>query len=273
MTKQWRLLPTIFVAICVLAMLMHGVILQYEDYHRFANTRRYFAIPNTMDVLSNMGFGLTGLLGLFATYALFRKSNRPVQHASQNSVSLVMRTHRWQVKDVAYLIFLLSILTTCFGSAYYHWAPDDGRLFWDRLPIALACASLMAAVRIEALQTLETQQIRPPIFAIAHVFFMLLFALFSVLWWQYTGDLRPYLGLQLLAILLIPMWQHLYPTARRTRWVFLCAVCLYVCAKATEILDAEILHLTGFISGHTMKHLLASAAAGLICWNWLRTKS
>ncbi len=273
MNKQWRILPTILVTICVLAMLMHGVILQYEDYHQFADTRRYFAIPNTMDVLSNMAFGLTGLLGLFATYALFRKSNRPVQHANQNSVSSIMHTHRWQVKDFAYLIFLLSILMTCFGSAYYHWAPDDGRLFWDRLPIALACASLMAAVRIEALQTIEAQQIRPPIFAIAHVFFMLLFALFSVLWWQYTGDLRPYLGLQLLAILLVPMWQHLYPTARRTRWVFLCAVSLYVCAKATEILDAEILHLTGFISGHTLKHLLASAAAGLICWNWLRTKS
>ncbi|MDM5181921.1 hypothetical protein PO883_32625 [Massilia sp. DJPM01] len=37
--------------------------------------------------------------------------------------------------------FLL-IGLTAFGSSWYHLAPDDTRLVWDRLPIALACVSL-----------------------------------------------------------------------------------------------------------------------------------
>ena len=50
-----------------------------------------------------------------------------------------------------YRLFLVGLLLTAFGSGLYHLAPDNARLVWDRLPIALACAGLLAAVRAECL--------------------------------------------------------------------------------------------------------------------------
>jgi hypothetical protein len=38
------------------------------------------------------------------------------------------------------------------------------------------------------------------------------------------------------------------------------AFTLYLAAKACELLDAEVFALGGLVSGHTLKHLLASAA-------------
>jgi hypothetical protein len=35
-------------------------------------------------------------------------------------------------------------------------------------------------------------------------------------------------------------------------------------AKAFELSDQKILRTTGFVSGHTLKHLAAGAAAGLV---------
>jgi hypothetical protein len=251
-------------------MLMYGAIPQYDGYHAFADTRMVFSVPNAMDVLSNMAFGLTGLIGLGLALVSFGRRSRQVallELSKLSEVSGVETTNRWQAKDIAYLVFTLSIFVTSFGSAFYHWAPDDGRLFWDRLPIAFACASLLAAVHIEA------KNIRQISLAIVYVFTMLLLALISVLWWRHNGDLRLYLALQLLAILLIPLWQTIYPTASQTRIIFAIAVGLYVVAKIAESLDAVILTYTGFISGHTIKHLLASAAAALIIWNWLSATS
>ncbi|MBC3832192.1 hypothetical protein H8K33_11770 [Undibacterium amnicola] len=257
MESKWRLLPAVVVLVCAISMLMYGVIPQYDAYHVFADSKTYLGIPNAMDVLSNIAFGLTGLMGLIGLSLAWILGRRWGAQVTAD---------RWQPRDIAYLVFVVSIFATSFGSGFYHWAPDDARLFWDRLPIACACASLLAAVRIEAMN------VRRFSVAAANVLVLLLFALISVLWWKNTGDLRLYLVLQLLAIVLIPLWQMTYPTMRQTRWVFAIAIGMYVSAKVAEILDVAILSHTGFISGHTIKHLLASGAAALIIWNWLSAK-
>ncbi|WP_395008261.1 hypothetical protein [Undibacterium sp.] len=245
MTMKWRYLPLLIVGVCTLLMLNHGTIRQYADYHVFADTSAYWAIPNALDVLSNLAFAVIGLLGLFASRTYFQQG-APRRHP----------------KDYAYLCFVLSIFATSVGSAFYHLAPDDARLFWDRLPIALACATLIAAVRAECLDQ------KLPV-ALRDLIALSVFATASVLWWQQSGDLRPYLALQLMAILLIPLWQGIYAAPKRTRWIYAGAIACYVLAKVCEIGDAAILSHTGWISGHTMKHLLASAAAALIIWHWL----
>lgn len=262
MMNKLRLLPFGIVVVCLVALSWYGAIPQYDDYHLFADTRFYFAVPNAMDVLSNIVFGLVSLLGVLA--ASFVHTGKRIQsmHGMKNLGKAEQKLLSWQLKDLAYLVFSLSIFMTCFGSAYYHWAPDDGRLFWDRLPIACACATLLAAVRI------ETQRIHQPMIVLANVVAMLLIALISVVWWQRTGDLRLYLALQILAIVLIPLWQTIYPTCRQTRLTFAIALCLYVLAKIAEILDPEIFILTTVMSGHTLKHLLAGVAAALIMWHW-----
>ena len=86
----------------------------------------------------------------------------------------------------------------------------------------------------------------------------------GVAWWAATGDLRPYLLLQAAPLLLIPLWQAQNAAPRRERLGFAIGIGLYVLAKAAELADAPILAATGFVSGHTLKHLLAAAAAAVI---------
>ena len=91
----------------------------------------------------------------------------------------------------------------------------------------------------------------------------------SVAWWYFTdlagnGDLRPYLLLQGLPILLIPLWQWIYKAPVGDRLAFGGALALYVVAKLAELNDHEIAAVLGAATGHTLKHLLATVAAALI---------
>jgi hypothetical protein len=63
---------------------------------------------------------------------------------------------------------------------------------------------------------------------------------------------------------LVPLWQAIYRAPRRDRIWFGVAVLLYVLAKLAEVWDHELLATLGWISGHTLKHLLATAAAGVL---------
>jgi hypothetical protein len=45
-------------------------------------------------------------------------------------------------------------------------------------------------------------------------------------------------------------------------------IVLYAVGKLAELADREILALGGLVSGHTLKHLLAAAAAAVIA-RWL----
>jgi len=163
--------------------------------------------------------------------------------------------HGW----CGYELFLVGLLLTRVGSGYYHLAPDNERLVWDRLPIALAAAGLLAGVKA------ETRGDTP---VLRYTAILSVLAILSVGWWHYTdgpqhpGDLRPYLLLQALPLVLVPLWQTIYHAPRRHRIWFGVAVLLYVLAKLAEVWDHELLATLGWISGHTLKHLLATAAAG-----------
>jgi hypothetical protein len=228
------------VALCAL-LLAHGPIAQLPDYHRFADQSVLLGVPHGADVLSNLGFAAVAAWGLLRL---------------------------WPMRGVAafdagrqgYRLFLAALLLTALGSAFYHLAPDNARLVWDRLPIALACAGLLAGVRAEC-------RAKPGSGAATAA--LALFAVAGVAWWVVTdrngaGDLRPYLLLQALPLLLIPLWQWIYGAPRGDRRAFGCALALYVLAKFAELGDHALLASLGVVSGHTLKHLLASAAAALI---------
>jgi hypothetical protein len=51
---------------------------------------------------------------------------------------------------------------------------------------------------------------------------------------------------------------------------FAIAILLYALAKAAELGDRAILDALGFMSGHTLKHLLAAAAGALIAAHAVR---
>jgi hypothetical protein len=154
-----------------------------------------------------------------------------------------------------YRLFFGALVLTAFGSSWYHLAPDNARLVFDRLPIALACAGLLAAVWRETLGSPRWITLLLGAAAVA-----------SVAWWRYTdlhgtGDLRPYLLLQLLPLVLVPLLQHLAARPRQERLMFAAAIALYVLAKICELADRPLLDAFALVSGHTLKHLLACLAA------------
>ncbi|HEX8612416.1 MAG TPA: hypothetical protein VF800_14110 [Telluria sp.] len=212
-------------AILAAAMLLAGPIPQPAGYHAFADERVLSGVANAADVLSNLGFLLIGLYGL-----LHVRPTRP-----------------------AHLMFFVAILITAFGSSWYHLAPDDTRLVWDRLPIALACVSLLAASLEDAF--LARCAPLPTLAALCAL------GVASVFWWSATGNLGPYLLLQLAPLVLIPALQWQSGAALAKRRAFGIAIGLYVLAKVCELADGAIFAAIHAISGHTLKHVFATAAA------------
>lgn len=220
--------------------LIHGPIAQLPNYHDFADQHTLFGIPHGADVLSNLGFALVALWG-------WRRLAAARNHPGLAS--------GW----AGYALFLTGLLLTAFGSTWYHLDPDNARLVWDRLPITLACGGLLAGVWGDARQRSSAGMACG----------LALAGIASVAWWYLTelagsGDLRPYLLLQVLPILLIPLLQWIHGTPRAERWAIAGALLLYVFAKFAEINDHQIAAVLGALTGHTLKHLLATAAAALV---------
>lgn len=209
-------------AIIVAGLVAAGPVAQTDGYHGFADARALGALPHAADVLSNLGFLFAGMYG-------FLLPGR---------------------RDPAYATLCAALVATAFGSSWYHLAPDDARLVWDRLPIALACAAVLARVLNAGLLALAAA------------------AVASVFWWVWSGDLRPYLLLQILPLVAAPslQWQRRAPA--RERLLFGYAVGLYVLAKLCEVGDHALFGWMQVLSGHTLKHLLATGAALCLLRAW-----
>jgi len=226
-----------FVALLLAAGLAaHGPVAQWVSYHAFADARGWLGLPNAENVLSNLPFAL---IGAWAWRALQRAPGL-----------------------AAWRLFSAALVATALGSAAYHWAPGNGLLVADRLPIAWACAALLCAFLAERVDARCASL--PALCAAAAA------SSASVAWWWFTeqhgvGDLRPYLFVQFLPMLLVPiaLWLKLPARGRvglpdATWWAVLG---LYGAAKLMELADQSVFDATGFVSGHTLKHLLAAAAA------------
>src|SRR5437870_860634 len=103
----------------VLAAALAPPISQDPAYHRMADTRTLAGIPNALNVVSNVAFGLAGVLGLWRVVP-----TRPGDR------SFTEEAERWP-----YVMFFGGLVLTGVGSAYYHLATDNARLVWDRLPL------------------------------------------------------------------------------------------------------------------------------------------
>jgi hypothetical protein len=212
---------------------------QPQSYHDFADQRRWLGIPNFGDVASNLLFALGGAWGLIF---LFRKSEQE---------RFIDPRERW-----AYLLVFLGLLLTAFGSSFYHLAPDNARLVWDRLPMTLAFMGLVSAMISERVSV-------PAGFYLLPV--LVLIGVGSVVVWWYSevrgaGDLRFYAAVQVYAVLILPVLLLLPP--RYTRGLdFAVVFCFYALAKSFETADRQIFSLDRHaMSGHTLKHLAAGAA-------------
>jgi hypothetical protein len=212
---------------------------QPQSYHDFADQRVWLGIPNFLDVASNLLFAVGGAWGLVF---LFRTSDQG---------RFVDQAEQW-----AYFLVFLGLLLTAVGSSFYHLAPDNARLVWDRLPMTLAFMGLVSAMISERVG------VRIGFYSLPVL--LLIGAASVALWWSSeargAGDLRAYAAVQIYAVLVLPVLLLLPPRYTRSG-DFAAVFGFYVLAKLFETEDRQIFSLDQHtVSGHTLKHLAAGAA-------------
>lgn len=243
--RRWLLLG-IGVAMAA-AMFAMPRIPQDPGYHNFADTRPWLGISNFLDVTSNLPFLVVGLLGL-----RFMAGER----ATGGSGAFLTPGERQP-----YAVLFFGVALTGIGSAYYHWAPSNATLFWDRLPMTIAFMALLSAIIAERVNLTLGKYLLAP---------LAILGVLSTLYWHVgeqrgVGDLRPYALVQFGSLVAIPLMVLLFPPRYSRTGDLFVAVGWYALAKVFEHFDHEIFALLG-VSGHTLKHL----ASGMGAWWILR---
>jgi len=230
--KLARFRPLLLLALALgltLAMLAQPAIHQPLAYHQFADARALLGVPNFWNVVSNLPFLLVGMAGLSWTL---------------HHIEGIARELR-----AAWLILFIGVALVGVGSSWYHYAPGNATLVWDRLPMTLAFMAFFAIILGEHIELRLARLSLWP---------LLLAGVASVLYWRATDDLRAYALVQFLPVLLIPLILLLYP--RQGSGAVWAALGCYLLAKLLEALDPQVhAALGGLISGHSLKHVAAAA--------------
>lgn len=210
-------------------------IAQNPAYHSFADRRTILDVPNLFNVLSNLPFVIVGTIGLIRV-ALGRTDCGSAELKG------------------AHTAFFAGVLLTGFGSAYYHYHPDNATLLWDRLPMTVALTAFFIVVVGEYLSLRLARKMLAP---------LLLLGIASAVYWHITelhgnGDLRPYALVQFLPLVLIPLILWFYDSEFNKDRYYWGVIGSYAAAKLAEFFDVGIYRHLELFSGHTLKHLLAA---------------
>lgn len=212
---------------------------QPAEYHAFADQRIFLGIPYAFDVLSNLPFALWGIIGIWLAW--------PVAAGDLNVCSASRAQGRMAT------LFFSGLILTAACSAGYHLNPGDAGLAIDR------CGMVMAFAGLLGLATGSRIGARAGFCMAALV---ILAGPMTVAAWSLTGNVMPWLVLQFGGLLVILWFALLQPRddALPVRWFLVIA--FYVFAKCLELSDHDIYELFGHaVSGHSLKHLMASCAA------------
>jgi len=233
----------IIVAVSIIAVFSMAPIAQDPNYHNFADQRGALNIPNFYNVLSNLPFVIIGVMGMRLV-----GSGR----ATGGLVEL----------QAVYMAFFAGVFLTGFGSAYYHFHPDNQTLLWDRLPMTIAFMALFSAIVGETISSRIALKIFIP---------LLVSGIASVVYWHVSelngsGDLRAYVLVQFLPILLIPLILLLFNSRLNGNKYIWGVIGAYTVSKLMELFDAPIYSALDVISGHSLKHLIAAFATFIFYW-------
>jgi hypothetical protein len=212
-------------AVSLAALPLLPPIAQDQAYHQLADRRTVLGISNFWNVVSNIPFLMIGAAGLRLPGPMSQR------------------------------IIFVGIFLTGLGSAYYHWAPSDATLVWDRLPITLGFMAILANLIEERLNERAGALLLWPLLALGVI---------SVVVWRMTGDLRLYGWVQFFPMVALLLLLALFPPRYSRGAMWLVALALYAVGKIFEFLDAAIMSMGGIVSGHTLKHLFAAAACFVI---------
>ncbi|GAA6142922.1 hypothetical protein [Hydrogenophaga sp. 5NK40-0174] len=231
------LIPPTWLADAGLSLNAHGHQHVYAHGHPFVDARSFGGIPNAMDVLSNLPFLLAGIWGL-----------RLLRHPG----------NAWVVENrSAASVFFVGLCLTALGSATYHWAPNAWTLVGDRLGMAVSFAGAMGLVLAHRADR-STAQIA--------MWGMLLLAAVSSAMPAVHDQVLPWAVVQFGGVALILVAAAVRPDASKPRLAVGALIALYLVAKLLEMGDAWAFEATGhWISGHSLKHLVAAMAAWPVC--------
>jgi len=230
--RRWlRLLALVAGSWLLTLLLFPAPVPQWQSFHDFADARRWFGVPNLLNVLSNLPFLLVGLAGL-----------------------RFCQTKLGAERRLPWIFFFTGVAWVSFGSAYYHWSPSDLTLAWDRLPLTVGFMGLLVALVGDFASRRLAHWLLVPAVLLGGA---------SVAWWMWFDDVRLYFWVQFMPLVAIPTLAASFEPARPSRRALSVAVGWYVAAKLFELYDRPVMALTGgIISGHSIKHLLAAVA----CW-------
>jgi hypothetical protein len=230
-------------AVYGLLRLSFGPLPQDPSFHLFADTRTCLGvIPRAGDVLTNLAILAAGLFGLVLRN---RMTVAPEERIAVN-------------------VLIAATILTAFGSAYYHWAPANPTLVWDRLPLAIVLVSVVALVLADRVHPLFARHGIGPLTALA----VAGVAVWGVSEAMGRGDLLLYLVVRVgagIAIALLVILRR--PRHTGTKWL-VAALIGEVLMATLERHDHEIFQLTGGrVSGHSLKHVTVGVALVFVfCW-------
>ena len=111
----------------LIAVMALPPITQDPSYHDFADRRGFLDIPNFLDVTTNLAFLAVGIAGIG-----WCANGRGAVGA------------RW-----LWMACFIGVALVSAGSGYYHLAPDNSTLVWDRVPMSIGFMGLLVAVLAE----------------------------------------------------------------------------------------------------------------------------
>jgi xanthine/uracil permease len=244
----WRRVAILIglLVLSLLGLLALDPIPQDPDYHLFADSRPLFSIPHFANVVSNAGFAVVGVLGILMVAGRRRHD------------IFAQRSDAWP-----YVVFFVGVALVSLGSAYYHWAPSNGRLLWDRLPMSIAFMAFCSAVIADRIDSKAgTTWLIPVLIGCGIV---------SLVYWDWTeslghGDLRFYGFVQFFPLIAVPAVCWLFPEYRYLAGRYIVWMMgWYALSKLLEHFDSEVFDLLGHtVSGHTLKHLAATMATVVV---------
>ncbi len=219
-----KILMLVFFISIVIGLFIHGPIAQEQSYHNFSDEGSIWGMPNFWNVMSNLPFILIGILGL--------------------------RSYKASKVGSLHVVFLYSgIALVGLGSGYYHWAPTNETLIWDRLPMTICFMTLFSVLLRDFLGVKQDKMM---------LFILLVVGLYSIIHWVALGDLRPYVLVQFFPMVSIPvilLTQKSTGISPKPFWVLLA---WYVLAKVAETYDVQIHDALNVMSGHSLKHFFAA---------------
>ena len=236
--RKEKLGVTLIIAItmfAVVGMSLQDPIAQDVNYHHFRDSREIFSILNFWNVVSNVAFLIVGILGLY----------KILVSGTLNIVADIR---------ISYIFLFLGVTLVAFGSGYYHLWPNNQTLVWDRLPMTIAFMALFSIIISEFISIRAGRVLLLPFIVVG---------VSSVIYWHFSeiqgaGDLRYYALVQFLPIFVIPVILVCFGSRCSSDNAYWLLIAAYIVAKIFEQFDGEVYSGLGFISGHSIKHVVAA---------------